>query len=108
MTQGGGQGFGGGGFGGGPGSGRAPRPRAESNEPKTATVYLKERQAANSPPGQVVLRAVTVKLGIADASSVEVLEGLKEHDQVVSGTFTPQVTAMTRNPFSPFGGPPRR
>jgi multidrug efflux pump subunit AcrA (membrane-fusion protein) len=56
----------------------------------------------------VVLRAVTVKLGIADASSIEVLEGLKENDQVVSGTFTAQTTAATRNPFSPFGGPPRR
>jgi hypothetical protein len=56
----------------------------------------------------VVLRAVTVKLGISDSSSVEVLEGLKENDQVVSGTFTPQTATLTRNPFSPFGGPPRR
>jgi hypothetical protein len=70
-------------------------------------VYLKEQPAANTPSGQVVLRAVTVKLGIADASSVEVIEGLKENDQVVSGTFTPQAAA-TRNPFNPFGGPPRR
>lgn len=109
MAQGGGPGgggFGGDGFGGGPGRGSSPRPRTESNEPKTATVYLKDLAAAGSPPGQVVLRAVTVKLGIADASSVEVIEGLKENEQVVSGTFTPQLTAMTRNPFSPF--PPRR
>jgi hypothetical protein len=55
-----------------------------------------------------VLRAVPVKLGISDASSVEVLEGLKENDLVVSGTFTAQIAAATRNPFSPFGGPPRR
>ena len=118
MAQGGGPGGGGGfggggpggggGFGGGPGGGSAQRPRPESNEPKTATVYLKEPPAPNSPPGQVVLRAVTVKLGISDASSVEVLEGLKESDQIVSGTFTPQTAALTRNPFSPFGGPPRR
>jgi len=107
MAQGGGPGgggFGGGGSGGGSGS----RPRPESNELKTATVYLKEPPAAGDPAGQVVLRAVTVKLGIADASSIEVLEGLKENDQVVSGTFTAQTTAATRNPFSPFGGPPRR
>src|SRR5262249_32626100 len=111
MAQGGGGsggGFGGGGVGGGgPGSGPRQRPRPESNETQTATVYLKEQPAAGSPSGQVVLRAVTVKLGIADASSVEVLEGLKENDQVVSGTFTPQVAAVTRNPFSPFGGPRR-
>jgi HlyD family secretion protein len=112
MAQGGGPGgagFGGGGFGGGPGGGGlGSRPKPESNEPKTATVYLKEPPAPNSPNNQVVLRAVTVKLGIADASSVEVVEGLKENDPVVSGTFTPQTTALTRNPFSPFGGPPRR
>jgi HlyD family secretion protein len=107
MTQGGGpggQGFGGG----GPGAGSGQRPRPESNEPKTVTVYLKEPAPADGPAGQVVLRAVTVKLGIADASSVEVMEGLKENDQVVSGSFTPQTASLTRNPFSPFGGPPRR
>lgn len=109
MAQGGGPGgpgFGGGGFGRNPGS-QTIKPQTESNEPKTGTVYLKEQAADNSPKGQVVLRAVTVKLGIADASSVEVLEGLKENDQVVSGTFTSQVASMTRNPFNPFGGPPR-
>ncbi len=113
MQQGGGpggpgRGFGGGGFGGGgPGAGSGPKPKPESAEPKTATVYLKEPPAQNQPNDQVVLRAVTVKLGIADASSIEVVEGLKENDQVISGTFTPQVAA-TRNPFNPFGGPPRR
>jgi HlyD family secretion protein len=111
MAQGGGPGgagFGGGGFGGNPGGGQGTKPRQESNEPKTATVYLKEPAADNNPNAQVLLRAVTVKLGIADASSVEVLDGLKENDQVVSGTFTPQLAAATRNPFNPFGGPPRR
>lgn len=101
-----GGGFGGrgpGGFGGPPGAGQKARPE----EPKTATVYLKEPSDPNMP-NQVVLKAVTAKLGIADASSIEVVEGLKENDQVVSGTFTPQVASTTRNPFSPFGGPPRR
>src|SRR6185369_4395454 len=109
MSQGGGAGgggFGGGGAG-GPGGGGSQRPKPESNEPKTATVYLKETPAANSVGGQVVLRAVTVKLGIADATSVEVLEGLKENDQVVSGTSTAAAATATRNPFSPFGGPGR-
>ncbi len=106
MAQGGGPG--GGGFGGGgPGPGQGPRaapqPRPESNEPKTATVYLKEKPSQNPPGDQVVLRAVTVKLGISDVSSVEVIEGLNENDPVVSGTFTAPV-AQTRNPFSPFGG----
>jgi HlyD family secretion protein len=108
MAQGGGPG--GAGFGGGgsaPGDGPGSRPRPESTEQKTTTVYLKDKPAAIAPNGQVVLRAVTVKLGIADTSSVEVLEGLSENDQVVSGTFTPPAATMTRNPFSPFGGPGR-
>ena len=72
------------------------------------TVYLKEKPAANTPGGQVVLRAVTVKLGISDASSVEVLEGLNENDQVVSGTITAPTAAAPRNPLgNPFGGPGR-
>ena len=114
MAQGGGAGGAGGGAGeprSGPGSGSGgsgSRPRPESNEPKTTTVYLKEQPPTNNPNAQVVLRAVTVKLGISDSGSVEVLEGLKEGDQVVSGTSTPQAAAATRNPFNPFGGGPRR
>jgi hypothetical protein len=107
MAQGGGPGGGGGGFGGGPGGGSGPRPRPESTELKSATVYLKEKPAANTPSGQVELRAVTVKLGIADASSVEVLEGLNENDEVVSGAIT-VASAAPRNPLgNPFGGPGR-
>ena len=59
---------------------------------------------------QTVLKPVTVKLGIGDGTSIEVLEGLKEGDIVVSGTVTsptPAVTA-TRNPLGGLGGPPRR
>jgi HlyD family secretion protein len=103
----GGQGFGGGGLGSGaPGAG-AMRSRAESTGPKSATVYVVEKQPANGQIGQIGLRAVTVKLGISDASSVEVLEGLTEKDQVVSGTVAAPVVTGPRNPFSPFGGPGR-
>jgi len=105
---GGGQGFGGGGgFGGGPSGGGATRPRSEATGPRTATVYVVEKQAANGQSSPAALRAVTVKLGIADASHVEVLEGLAENDEVVSGTVTAPVAAGPRNPFSPFGGPGR-
>jgi HlyD family secretion protein len=108
MAQGGGSGGGGFGGGGGPGGASAQRPRPESNEPKTATVYLKEASTVTPAGSRVVLRAVTAKLGIADASSVEVVEGLSENDQVVSGTYTAPAGNLTRNPFSPFGGPGRR
>jgi HlyD family secretion protein len=109
MAQGGGPGgSGGGGFGGGASTGQGSRPRPETIELKAATVYLREPAPADNPTAPVVLRAVSVKLGISDSSSVEVLEGLRENDQVVSGTFTPQAAALTRNPLNPFGGPPRR
>ncbi len=73
-----------------------------------ATVYVREKSGTNAPQLQVVLRAVTVKLGIADGTSVEVIEGLNENDEVVSGTVARQVASALRNPFSPFPGPPRR
>ena len=104
----GGPGGGGGGFGGPPGGAGGSAPKAQSNEPRMATVYVKEKPATDTPKDQVVLRAITVKLGIADGSSVEVIEGLNENDQVVSGTIAPQAAAALRNPFSPFPGPGRR
>lgn len=111
MAQGGGPGGAGGpggfGGGGGPGGGGS-RPRSESTGPRTATVYLLEKQPVNPKSAQPVLRAVTVKLGIADAGSVEVMEGLSESDEVVSGTVAAAEPAGPQNPFSPFGGPRRR
>lgn len=103
MTQGGSPG------GGGAMGGQGPRPSAEPTEQlKSATVYLKEKPDPSAPVGQIVLRAVTVKLGIADSTSVEVQEGLKETDEVISGTITAASTAP-KNPLgSPFGGPGRR
>lgn len=90
---------------GGPG----PKARPDAGESKVGTVYLKAPSAPGSSEAQAVLRAVTVKLGISDASSVEVLDGLKEGEQVISGTFTPQPAAGPGNPMGgPFGGPPRR
>ena len=82
--------------------------QAPSSEPKTGMVYLKEQPAPNAPQGPVALRAVPVKLGISDGSSVEVIEGLKENDEVVSGTVATAMGQGLRNPFSPFPGPPRR
>lgn len=105
---GGGPGGGGRGFGGASGGAGASLPQAQSKEPRMGTVYVKETPAVDAPKSRAVLRAVTVKLGIADASSVEVMEGLRENDQVVSGTVTAQAGAALRNPFSPFPGPPRR
>jgi HlyD family secretion protein len=99
----------GGGFGGGPGGGGEQR-SAQSAGPKTATVYLLEKEALPMGKERAVLNPVTVKLGIGDGSNIEVLEGLKEGDVVVSGTVQSPAAASTalRNPLGGFGGPPRR
>jgi len=107
---GGGSGGGGAGFGGGGSGGGGERRSAQPEGPKTATVYLLGKEPLPMGGEQTVLKPVTVKLGIGDGTSAEVLEGLKEGDVVVSGTVaspTPAAT-VTRNPLGGLGGPPRR
>jgi HlyD family secretion protein len=114
IAQGGGPGAGGGmgsggGGGMGDGGGGGGRPRAEPELPKSATVYLLEKDTLPTGGEQTVLKAVNVKLGIGDGTSVEVLEGLKEGDVVVSSatTATAATTASRNLLGSPFGGPGR-
>jgi HlyD family secretion protein len=107
----GGGGFGGGGLGGGGfGSGGERRSSTPYEGPKTATVYLLEKEPLPMGGERSVLNPLTVKTGISDGTSVEVLEGLKESDVVVSGTVAPATPAATaaRNPLGGLGGPPRR
>ena len=111
FAQGGGQG-GGGGFGGGEGGsgmgGGGSRRRAESSEgPKTATVYVAEKEALSAGGEQTVLKPVTVKVGITDGASSEVMEGLKEGDVVVVGTVTVAAAPAASNPLNPFSRPRR-
>jgi multidrug efflux pump subunit AcrA (membrane-fusion protein) len=72
-------------------------------------VYVVEKEAQPMGGERTVLKPVTVKLGIGDGTSVEVLEGLNEGDVVAAGTVSASATASTapRNPFAPFGGPRR-
>lgn len=96
----------GGGFGGGGGRQRS------SEGPVTRTVYVRDTSAAGAKP---VLKAVTIKTGIADTSFTEVLEGLKDGDEVITGLNSPTLASSAagapqgRSPFGgggPFGGPP--
>ena len=106
----GGGGGGGGGFGGGSGGGERPR-RSEPEGPRTQTVYLLHNEASASGPDKVVLKPVTVKLGISDGTNTEVLEGLNEGDVLAAGTTSATATATAAAPGSPFGSPfggPRR
>jgi HlyD family secretion protein len=76
--------FGGGGGGGG------------SDGPTTRTLY----RLVGGDPTTGHPEAVTVKLGITDGSSTEVLEGLNEGDVVITSVVIPGAkTAPTTNPF---------
>jgi HlyD family secretion protein len=115
----GGKGFAGGGGGGpggdrGPGGGRGPggppgsgsstpRPRPERAGPRT--VYILASAEGKRPE----LKPVKIQTGITDGVSTEVVEGLKEGDQVVTGLLTMQSSSSgMQRPNNPFGGGFRR
>jgi len=76
-----------------------------NNAPVTRSLY-KLMGAAKS--GQ--LQAVSVKLGITDGITTEVLDGLAEKELVVTGISLPgaKTTAAPANPFNAGGGRERR
>jgi HlyD family secretion protein len=87
----------------------AGRPQ-NSDRPAIRTVYVMSDTNGASPAKGPRLKAVTVKTGISDALSTEVLEGLNEGDVVVSGlnlpvTQTAGAMGSQQRPTSPFGGP---
>lgn len=108
-----GEGGGGGPPGGGPGGQRGgggaeggrPRPRPERQMART--VYVLE--PSSNPKQPPKLKPVQVKLGITDGITTEVLDGLQEGMQVVTGMIGGGDTASRQGPTaSPFGGGFRR
>jgi HlyD family secretion protein len=96
---------GGRGPGGPPGSGGSttPRPRPERAGPRT--VYILASAEGKRPE----LKPIKIQTGITDGVSTEVVEGLKEGDQVVTGPLTMQSsTSGMQRPSNPFGGGFRR
>ena len=91
---------------GGPPGGFGRGPRSAQDGPITRTIYLLEKEEGKTQP---VLKPVTVKTGISDGATTEVLEGLKEGDVVVAGVNAPlngtATAAGQRPPNTPFGGP---
>lgn len=79
------------------GAGGAPRPRPERAGPRT--VYVVSGGTSRNP----VLKAVQVKTGISDGVSTEILEGLNEGDQIVTGLIA-STSGSAARPSSPFGG----
>ena len=95
------------GEGGGGGTGGERPKRTEPTGPRSVTVYVLEKEAAGATE-KTVLKPVTVKVGISDGALTEVLEGLNEGDQVVTGTVGATTAASApANPFA-FGGGGRR
>ncbi len=76
----------------------------DSNAPVTRTLYTLTRTESEPPR----VDAATVKLGITDGTYTEILEGLKEGDQVITSAIIPGAKpgAPATNPFS--GGQQRR
>lgn len=83
--------------GGGGGSGR---PRGE-RQPSRTVYVLSTTGTTNALPE---LQPVQIKTGITDGTSTEILEGLKEGDQVVVGSTNPEASSTARPAASPFGG----
>jgi HlyD family secretion protein len=93
-------------FGGGDGPGGFGGGRQRPQEgPITRTVYVVDKAA--SAPGKPAVKPITIKTGISDSSHTEVLEGLNEGDEVVTGEINPNKIAATSavpQGRSPFGG----
>ncbi len=90
----------------GGGSGGAPRlggPRPDRGGPKT--VYLAEKKIVN---GETIIepKPIQIKTGITDGLAAEVLEGLKEGDEIVVGAIVPESEAP-KPAVNPFGGSSR-
>ena len=75
--------------------------------PRTGGGGRGERKIYVMPAGTAKPAPVTVKLGISDGLTTEVLEGLKEGDLVVTGMSTPSKGTPAPNPLGG-GGMPRR
>lgn len=106
----GGPGRGGGPGGGAPGAGgRGPGAgsgRASPERQTVRTVYLLPKPAEGAADAVVDPKPVQIKVGISDGVTTEVLDGLKEGDQVITGLITSDSGAA--RPANPFGGPFRR
>lgn len=110
----------GGGEGGGGGRGKGGGKRPDDNKPRNQTVYVVPSTLSATNITESVMKAVTIKAGISDGIYTEVLEGLQEGDQIVTGQLITAASAANRptNPFSsgssfgrgpggpPGGGPP--
>jgi HlyD family secretion protein len=93
--------------GGGPGTAggqttMGSRPRPERGGPRT--VYM--LKPVPGKPSELV--PVKIRTGITDGVNTELLDGLNEGDEVVTGQLNPVPNTTGPRPANPFGGGPRR
>ena len=87
---------GGGGAGGGGGGDRPQRQAPANNQPTVRTLY---RLIESTPKPR--LESFAVRLGITDGTTTEILSGLEEGDEIVTGlSLSSGATAQTTNPFA--------
>ncbi len=82
-------------------SGRPGGDRAARENRGSRTVYV-------LPTGAGTPQPVTIRTGISDGISTEVLEGLKEGDHVITAQIGPSESGASARPTNPFGGGVRR
>jgi len=71
------------------------------------TVYVLPPKTDTADPQAVKPKPIQIKVGISDGINTEVLEGLQEGDQIVTGMITP-TDSGTRPASNPFSGGFRR
>ncbi|MEO7300440.1 MAG: efflux RND transporter periplasmic adaptor subunit [Verrucomicrobiota bacterium] len=89
---------------GGPAGNRNGGPRPERAGPKT--IYLAEKKVVD---GKTIVepKAVQIRTGVTDGIATEVVEGLKEGDEIITGIVLPEGEAA-KPAANPFGGGMRR
>ncbi len=90
--------------GGGPGGGMRPRQERQLMR----TVYVLPANADAKNPNSLKPQPVKIRVGISDGISTEVLDGLDEGAQVVTGIISGGDSMAAARPSSPFGGGFRR
>ncbi len=96
-----------GGEGRGGGQGRGPggnRSGEKSERFSKRTVYVLEGKESAQPK----LKPVQIKTGITDGISTQVLEGLKEGDEIVTSVISPDTESSSSRQTNPFRGGFRR
>jgi HlyD family secretion protein len=88
----------------GPGSGTRPRQERQLSR----TIYVLPANADAKNPESLKPKPVRIRVGISDGISTEVVDGLEENTQVVTGIISGGDSMAATRANNPFGGGFRR